>query len=216
MIYPKHNFFAESVYKIYLNHLLSKNFSRFLLINDFPMLCEKKGLIITPNHFSWWDGFFINYLMTMFSKRKAYLMMLEEQLVKYPFFKYLGVFSVNPASLSSVKESLAFSEKISSDPANYLVFYPQGDIQPNKFEEVSLKNGLKFLTGKVAAEIMIVSFEISYGNTKKPDVLCKFGDMMSSDFVSGNYDEYKNKFISNMNIPENEFIKKKALNIFDK
>ena len=77
MIYPKHNIFVESVYKIYLNHLLRKNFSRFLLINDFPMLCEKKGLIITPNHFSWWDGFFINYLMTMFSKRKAYLMMLE-------------------------------------------------------------------------------------------------------------------------------------------
>lgn len=216
MIYPKHNFFAESVYNIYLNKLLRKYFSRFLLLNDFPVVSEDKGLIITPNHFSWWDGFFINYLMSVFSKRKAYLMMLEEQLVKYPFFKYLGVFSVNPASLSSVKESLAFAEKISSDPANYLVFYPQGDIQPNVCEEVSLKYGLKFLSGNITAEIMIVSFKISYGNMKKPDVLCRFGDMMSSDFVSGNYQEFNNKFISNINIPENEFIKKKAFNIFDK
>ncbi|MBK7160513.1 MAG: 1-acyl-sn-glycerol-3-phosphate acyltransferase [Ignavibacteria bacterium] len=108
-----------------MNHLLRKNFSRFLLINDFPVISEDKGLIITPNHFSWWDGFFIHYLMTKFSKRKAYLMMLEEQLVKYPFFKYLGVFSVNPASLSSVKQSLAFAEKISSIRLIILYFIPK-------------------------------------------------------------------------------------------
>ena len=154
--------------------------------------------------------------MSVYSKRKAYLMMLEEQLVEYPFFKYIGVFSVNPASPSSVKKSLAFAENISSDPANYLVLYPQGDIQPNKCEDLSLKNGLKFLSGKISAEIMIVSFEISYGNRKKPDVLCRFGDLLSSDFVSGNYCEYKNKFVSNMNIPENEFIKKTAFNLFEK
>lgn len=185
-------------------------------MNEIPLVSENKGLIITPNHFSWWDGFFINYILSEFTKRKAYMMMLEEQLVKYPFFRYLGVFSVNPASPSSVKESLAFAEKISSDPANYLVLYPQGEIQPDNCKDVKIKNGLKYLSGKISANVMIVSFRISFGNRKKPDIICRFGDVFSSEFISANYDEYKNKFVSCMDIPETGSLKDKAFNIFDK
>lgn len=216
MIYPRHSILAKSVYGFYLKYILRKNFSRFLILNEFPETSDSKGLIITPNHFSWWDGFLINYVMSEFTKRKPYLMMLQEQLVKYPFFKYLGVFSVNPASPSSVKESLSFAEKISSDPANYLVLYPQGEIQPNDYDEVSIKNGLKFLSGNISANVMIVSFRISYGNRKKPDIICRFGDVLSSEFIAANYDEYKNRFVSCMDIPEDECIKEKAFNIFDK
>ncbi len=213
MIYPSHNIIAETAYKLYLNRLLRKNFSRFLILNEFPDISADKGLMITPNHFSWWDGFFINYVLSKYLKRKPYLMMLEEQLSKYPFFRRVGAFSINPGSIAEIKESLSFAKKIVSSPGNYLIFYPQGEIQPNDASGITLKKGLLHITENSAAEVLIVSFKVCYGNKKLPDVICRFGEKYSSDFVSNNYEEYERKFKENINIPESEDILKNSVNI---
>ena len=112
MIKADHNKLAHLVFSLYLKSLLKSSFKEFIIINELPMIDNSKGLIVTPNHFSWWDGFFIEYLMRKFSDRKLYIMMLEDQLKKYPFFKYLGACSIKPGSVRSVSESIVYSKEV--------------------------------------------------------------------------------------------------------
>ncbi|MEZ4690765.1 MAG: hypothetical protein R3A12_11520 [Ignavibacteria bacterium] len=119
---------------------------------------------------------FIEYLMRKFTDRKLYIMMLEDQLKKYPFFKYLGAFSIKPGSVRSVAESIIYAKDIAQSESAYLVFYPQGEIQNYEVEHVKLKNGLGAVSLNKDTGVLIVTFKIVYGNEKKPDVYCRFHD----------------------------------------
>ena len=90
MIKADHNKLAHLVFSLYLKRLLKSSFKEFILINKLPMIDNSKGLIITPNHFSWWDGFFIYWLNKKLFKKNLFILMLEEQLKRYWFFRYLG------------------------------------------------------------------------------------------------------------------------------
>ena len=59
MIKADHKKWAEFVFDIYLRRLLKKSFYDFRIINELPAFDYSKSIIVTPNHFSWWDGFFI-------------------------------------------------------------------------------------------------------------------------------------------------------------
>ena len=59
MINADHNKWAEFVFDIYLKRLLKKSFYDFRIINKLPEFNKSKSIVVTPNHFSWWDGFFI-------------------------------------------------------------------------------------------------------------------------------------------------------------
>ena len=62
---------------------------------NLPEFDKSKSLIVTPNHFSWWDGFFIYWTNKKLFNRKLYVLMLEEQLKRYWFFKKLGCYSID-------------------------------------------------------------------------------------------------------------------------
>ncbi|MEZ4824022.1 MAG: hypothetical protein R2942_17090 [Ignavibacteria bacterium] len=140
---------------------------------------------------------FIEYLMRKFTDRKLYIMMLEDQLKKYPFFKYLGAFSIKPGSVRSVAESIIYAKDIAQSESAYLVFYPQGEIQNYEVEHVKLKNGLGAVSLNKDTGVLIVTFKIVYGNEKKPDVYCRFHDrvyMKTEDDVK----VYEKLFLKNI------------------
>ncbi|MCB0727056.1 MAG: lysophospholipid acyltransferase family protein [Ignavibacteriae bacterium] len=198
MIKAKHNTAAEFLYKPYVKKLLRSGFSRFILTNNMPDISGEKGIIVTPNHFSWWDGFFIEYLMRKFTDRKLYIMMLEDQLKKYPFFKYLGAFSIKPGSVRSVAESLIYAKDIAQSESAYLVFYPQGEIQNYEVEHVKLKKGLGAVSLNKDTGVLIVAFKIVYGNEKKPDVYCRFHDRVLYMKTEDDVKVYEKLFLKNI------------------
>ena len=102
MIQASHKKWARRIFNPYCDSLLKRNFSQFLRVNTFPRLSPDLPLIITPNHISWWDGFFIDYLTRKFLNRKGYIMMLEEQLSKYWFFQKIGAFSIDPSNAKRI------------------------------------------------------------------------------------------------------------------
>lgn len=198
MIRAKHNTAAEILYKPYVKRLLRSSFNRFVLTNSIPDISGLKGLIVTPNHFSWWDGFFAEYLMRTQTDRKLYIMMLEEQLIKYPFFKYLGAFSIKPGSVKSVADTLRYAKDIAVSDSSYLVFYPQGEIQKHEVDNVKLKNGLTSFSNNESTGVLIVSFKIVYGNEKKPDVYCRFYDRILSIRTEDEFRIYEKLFLKNI------------------
>lgn len=214
MIRAKHNYLFRRIYNKSVSFLLKHEFKNFFLMNEFPGIDEKRGLVVTPNHFSWWDGFFADYLLKRFINRTPYIMMLERQLKRYKFFRYTGAFSIEPSSASSVIESLRYSSEILDTPDSYLIFYPQGEIQLYETEFVSLKNGLEHLASKSEFDVLIVSFKIFYNENRKPSVCCRFGEKFSSGQLKSDFELYKKSFIENIRMTDSEVFNKKGFDLF--
>lgn len=214
MIRAEHNFLFRKIYNTSVSLLLKHEFKNFLLLNDFPGTDTKRGIIITPNHFSWWDGFFADYLMKRFINRTPHVMMLERQLERYKFFKYTGAFSIDPSSASSVIESLRYSSEILNTPDSYLIFYPQGEIQLYETDFISLKNGLKYVARKSEFDVLIVSFKIFYNENRKPSVCCRFGEKFSSLQLNSDFELYKKSFIENVRMTDSDLFYKKGIDLF--
>ena len=167
MIKADHKKWARLLFNPYCDSLLKKNFSNFFRVNECPDLFPDLPLIITPNHISWWDGFFIDYLARRFIHRKGYIMMLEEQLSRYWFFKRIGAFSIDPSSTKGIAETVTYARGIINNPQNFLVFYPQGDIEPYEMRPLSLKRGLQFFIKRTPeVQVIQLGFKIEYYNKK--------------------------------------------------
>jgi len=221
LIKARHNIAAAILYKFYIGIKLRINFDKFILLNKVPDFSKCNGLIITPNHFSWWDGFLIEFLMRKISKRKLYILMLEEQLRKFWFFKYLGAFSIKPESLNSIKESLNYSKTILNSASNFLAFYPQGEIQKYETENLKLKRGLLTLTDKPGNCVSILTFKITTNSVKKSTIYCKFGSCFSTEDLNSNFQFYEEEFIKNIKLLDSEIIRFEnqtdiGINLFNK
>ena len=140
--------------------------------------------------------------------------MLESQLKRYKFFRYTGAFSIEPSSPSSVIESLRYSSEILSETDNYLIFYPQGEIQPYETGFINFKNGLEYLAGKSEFDALIISFKIFYNENKKPSVCCRFGEKFSSEQLKSDFYLYKKSFIENIRLTDSELFQKKGVDLF--
>lgn len=201
MIKAEHNFFAQLVFNPYIKRLLKKNFSHFYLANEFPNIARHKKLIVTPNHFSWWDGFFIDYLFKHFSKRKLHIMMLEEQLRRYWFFKKLGAFSISPRSTKSIIETAEYAKEILRDANNFVVYYPQGKIEPFDAVRMNLQNGLKYFIpqNEPEAAILPIAFKIQFFEEKTPEIVVRFGDLIESG-AALDAENFKQIFLENVRL----------------
>lgn len=200
MIKAEHKKWARLLYGFYIKRLLKANFQNFYLLNEFPAIPKNEGLIVTPNHFSWWDGFFIDFTLQKYLDRKIFILMLEEQLRRYWFFQKIGAFSINQKNPKSISKTFQYMVDIVCNSRNYLVFYPQGEIEPYDKRPLKIKDGLKYLTNKLQTlvNILPIAFKIKYSNNKKPDVFVRFGKMLSSNDVKNNYDMYLDEF--NLNV----------------
>jgi 1-acyl-sn-glycerol-3-phosphate acyltransferase len=200
MIKANHKKWARRLYDFYVPRLLKSSFQNFYLTNEFPNIPSDEGLIITPNHFSWWDGFFIDYTLRRFSKRKIYILMLEEQLKRFWFFQKVGAFSINPSNPKSIKTTFDYISEVVSDPQNVLLFYAQGEIEDYVKRPLKVKEGLKTILNMTHSKVNIlpVAFKIKYGNTKKPDLLVRFGESITASKAKEDFNLFIDGFNSNV------------------
>ena len=109
MIKADHKTWAKFVFDIYLKGLLKKSFFDFRIINEQPEIDQSKSLILTPNHFSWWDGFFVYWLNNRTLNKKLFIMMLEDQLKRYWFFQKVGCYSIDLNDNRKIVASLKYT-----------------------------------------------------------------------------------------------------------
>ncbi len=218
MIKAEHKYWARLIFDPYINSQLKKNFSNFYLVNEFPKAEKEKSLILTPNHISWWDGFLIDFVNKNLLKRKLFIMMLEHQLKKYWFFKKLGAYSIDPENNISIKETIKYTASISNNPKNVVVIYPQGEIEPFNPKPENIKRGLKLFINSIKNELYVlpVGFKVQFYKNKKPEVICKFGDMVDANDIKVNYDIYEKEFLYNLELLNESSFKRNFINdLFD-
>lgn len=206
MIKADHKKWARLLYDFYMNRLIKTNFQNFYFINDYPSVPKNEGMIITPNHFSWWDGFFIDYAIQPFSKRIFFILMLEEQLKRYWFFQKIGAFSINPKNPKGISTTFNYMVEIIRDSNNVLIFYPQGEIEAYEKRPLTVKEGLKTVIGMTNSPVNILpaAFKIKYSNNKKPDVLVRFGRLISSEELKNNFKLFVDEFNLNISLLDKE------------
>ena len=193
MIRADHKRWAELIFDPYLGRILKKDFSHFYISKGMPELPGDTGLLVTPNHISWWDGFFIYHCMKRYSRRKIHLMMLEEQLRQFPFFRYLGAYSIDPGVRKAVRESLEYTKENLVRPDSYTVVYPQGEIVPQDTSPLSFQKGIVHILGSLEkpVAVMPVIFLVKPYNERHPEIWCRFGETHSSDDVQKDLDGYE-------------------------
>lgn len=210
MIKAKHSRIARMIFNPYLSVLLKRNFGHFYVLNDPPFEQMKgKRLIVTPNHFSWWDGFFIDYMNRKLLKRNFYILMLEEQLIKYWFFRYLGAFSIRPGNAKSTILTARYSASVISDAENMVVFYPQGKIEDYAKHPLELKPGIKLFLNNAGADthVLIVSFSIRYNENRKPDIAARFGKFFNAGDLRKDFEKYYQAFNESLFCLESESLR---------
>lgn len=210
----KHSRIARFFYDLYIKREMKKHFSGYRLTAPLPEIPADYSLLVTPNHISWWDGFFIDQLFTRHYGKKLHLMMLEKELKKIKFFTKIGAYSITPESASSVIESIKYTREILNNSDNYCVIYPQGEIEPFEKEVLSVKTGIvKMLRTGSKTMVLPVSFKIQYENEKKPYIAVNFGKLLTADEVISDFNLYISEFHKTRN-ELNNFIFDK--NIFHK
>lgn len=214
MIKADHKKYARWIFIPYMNRMLKKNFSHFYLVNEYPQALKESKLVITPNHISWWDGFFAEFLFSKLLNRKLHIMMLEEQLKKYWFFKKLGAYSIQPDSIRSILETARYTMELINNPNNYVITYPQGEIESFEKRPLTLKEGLKYFIKGIENEFYVlpVGFKIHHYNEKYPSIIVRFGKPLNGNVVLSSYSTFKNEFMDNLDqlaeaAEKKEFIK---------
>lgn len=216
MIKAKHSRSAKFVFDLYLKRLLKSSFEDFYIPEIFPKPDPSKGLLVTPNHFSWWDGFFIYWLLNKYVDRKIYVMMLEEQLKRYWFFNYVGCYSINLRDVKSSISSLRYTLDILSDERNVVVIYPQGEIEPYEKRPLELKGGISFLSQNAKKDFTVLpaAFKIHYSDKRLPLVYSRFSEPINSNEIGLSPDIFVKSFTDNIDSIDRDFLNTKVKSIF--
>lgn len=177
MIPARPSAWAEKIFDLYLTRLFQRHFHALYLLGEPPRLDANLPVLLLPNHSTWWDGFFIHFLNKKIFHRRPYVMMLEEQLVRYPFFTRVGVFSINPNSATDTRASLRYAANLLHEPRNLLCLFPQGELAPWGKKPLAYKRGLELLLklhrGRV--NLLPLAMRVEFLGEKLPCAFFLFG-----------------------------------------
>jgi 1-acyl-sn-glycerol-3-phosphate acyltransferase len=169
MIEAHHTFSAHVLLRMYLSRAFKKYFHGVYLLDSIPDIPQEEPIILAPNHSSWWDGF-LSYIINQTAlQRKFYILMLEEELKKRPFFSKVGAFSIDPYAPKQITRSVHYMSTLCVEKKNIcLTFFPQGAIMPNVPGAFKLKEGLTLVNPKKTAWIVPAYYHLESGRQPKP------------------------------------------------
>jgi 1-acyl-sn-glycerol-3-phosphate acyltransferase len=172
MTEAKHAGWAERIFRPYILRLMRKHFHAVHFIGELADTPRGKPLLVVANHGTWWDGFFIYLLNKQILHRKLYMMMLEEQLAKYPFFRRLGAFGVEQGRPRAIMSSLAYSAAVLKDPSNLLCIFPQGAMRHVHTRPLGFQRGLQRVLAMYGGVLSVlpVAMACEFMDNQRPEV----------------------------------------------
>ncbi|MBD3165402.1 hypothetical protein GF324_02285 [bacterium] len=204
MIKDDPRWWAPPLFNLYIDRLMQRHFHGIRLLGSSPDLDPRIPVLLTPNHSTWWDGFFVYLLNRRLWRRPFHLMMLEEQLAQNLFFQKLGVYGIRQDSLSEVRkavmhtvarleqrEGMTIGRRVqgaldrSSDniwtpdlpTAPALVWYPQGELLPWDRRPLGVKRGLERVVKRYRKPLQMLPVGIKpvFLRDQRPDLFLQCG-----------------------------------------
>ncbi len=212
MIKAKKNGLANLAFGIYHGKLLKKHFYRIHLAGrkNLDNINKDSPVILYANHSNWWDGFIAYLLTSKVLTVDDYLMMDIEQLQKYRFFKYVGVFSVNRSNPRDALKTIDYAAELLQDSGKYLWVFPQGIMQPQDMRPIEFFGGTAKLAEKLGTlNLVPVTFRYEFLMEQRPEVFISIGE---PDIFTGNLPEDLTLRIQNKLTKDLDELKEKVIN----
>lgn len=168
----------EHAFAMYLRHLLRKNFATIYVRADahpFP----SGGYVGIGNHTSWWDGFIPFALHRVANPGRPFaIMMQDQQLRRFPFFRFGGAFSVDASSIRRAKPSIDYAAELAASGCGVWIF-PQGDIRP-AFEPLHFSSGFAHAAARARVPVVPCAMRFVQRSSQRPDALVDIGEPFAS------------------------------------
>lgn len=101
------------------------------------------GLFLST-HSSWWDGLIMYMVNEYYLRHDIHVLMDEDGLRRFPFFRHLGAFSIKKGRLSDVRSSLAYANDLLVQGKSVWM-YPQGREYPQEYRPIEIESGATLL-----------------------------------------------------------------------
>ena len=114
-------------------------------------------------------------------KRNGYVMMEHKQLVRYPFFRAIGAFSVNRQDARSAIETLTYcTELMTTVPNMLMLIAPQGEILANDIRPLNFFGGVGRVVKEVAEHVGAcaaypIALRYEFIGEQKPEAFISIG-----------------------------------------
>ncbi|MFS0786381.1 lysophospholipid acyltransferase family protein [Shouchella sp. 1P09AA] len=178
------------LFRFYVQQFLFKrSFSKVLIQVDEPFE-QNRPLLFIGNHSSWWDGMVALLLTKHQLKQPLFMMMSEEGLKKYAFFRHFGAFSINRDKPKEMIQSLRYAQEILTNNNSVWVF-PQGEEQALEKRPLGFLKGIGWLSDKAPQHTDVVPITISYAfaDKRKPYLLIHIGKGQATNALNGAIEE---------------------------
>lgn len=144
---------TRRLYHFIESMILPRRFKE-LKIHGIPRL-PGHSILLLQNHFSWWDGFFGSYLCYEYFHKHYHVMVQEDQLRKFPFFRYKGAFSIRKNSREAL-ESIAYAADLLNQPDHLVLMFPQGKLQSMHVTKIAFEKGVFRLMEQVQGPCQVI------------------------------------------------------------
>jgi len=174
MIKANHSAFHKWLMNNYINYILRCDFQDIVFTNTLQP--DNRSILLIPNHFSWWDGFFAWRINQQILMKNFHIMMLEQELSKRMFFSRVGAFSVNLNSRSII-DSIDYAANLLANSNNMVTIYPQGKLGSQHHWEVQFRRGIERILQKANnTRLVFAVFLVDYYGNRKPTVTVTLKD----------------------------------------
>ena len=137
------------IFKWYVWLLFRRRFSNVYIKKDYNPTTEHKTIYFA-NHNSWWDGLIPLLLNEFVLHQNARAIMEDKQMRRFPFFKWVGAFSINLEDAKSAVYTLRYALQSMQRPRAALYIYPEGRLRPpHKSFNPDFEGGLAWLYTKL-------------------------------------------------------------------
>ncbi|WP_158551499.1 lysophospholipid acyltransferase family protein [Rhodohalobacter sp. SW132] len=173
--------FFIQIFDWYCRWLFWRRFDSVSIHSDYKPADGAKTIYFL-NHNSWWDGLIPFLLNQRCYRQNARGMMEDKQLHQYPFFRKLGVFSINLGSPRSSMQSLRYALESMERPNASLYIYPQGKIVPFGTENIEFRKGIGWLAKKLpGTDLVPIGIYIHTKKSDRPRLEIKAGSAVNVD-----------------------------------
>lgn len=149
---------------------------------DFPNGRTAEPLIVFMNHASWWDPLTALLLAERFwPNRPVYAPMDAAALRRYPFFRRLGIFGVEPRSAAGALVFLRTAAEVLRKPESILWLTPQARFADVRERPVTFAPGLSHLVRRLERGLLLpLAVEYVFWEERTPEILVRFGTVLSA------------------------------------
>lgn len=204
----------DAVLYWYLKRLVSKHFHAVKIagLKHLQGLEKTRPAIGFANHSNWWDGLMIFFLTRYQRGKDFYCMMEEKQMLHYPFFSWIGAFSVDLDNSLRAAATVRYACNLLRQNRSLIWIFPQGAmVAPH--DPIKIKPGVDFLARRYKnAQMLPVALHYEFGREQRPfayirigapylagdnsderlaDELTRLRDLLHTDLRSGNLSEYQ-------------------------